>query len=219
MALNSTSRRRYGALLAAATTAAVAAIIGLASPASAHDKKANAWCDEETATTTLEVDFTRYDDKKPNTIEIKNGDEVVLELTEFGRNYQDEWTFPGDVDYDFHVVVVAWDGEQFGYDKKHPVKACVTETTTTTTTTTTETTTTTTTTTTSEEPTTSPSEEPTTTTTVPQTPTASPTPSNVAGEDDLAETGASIALPLGIAGVLLVGGLVALFVVRRRSRA
>ena len=57
MALNSTSRRRYGALLAAATTGAVAAIIGLASPAGAHTPKSKASCDEGTATTTLEVDL------------------------------------------------------------------------------------------------------------------------------------------------------------------
>jgi LPXTG-motif cell wall-anchored protein len=48
-------------------------------------------------------------------------------------------------------------------------------------------------------------------------PTTTTTPA--VKEEALASTGASIGLPLGIAGVLLVGGAVLLFVVRRRSKA
>jgi LPXTG-motif cell wall-anchored protein len=44
------------------------------------------------------------------------------------------------------------------------------------------------------------------------------TPPNVE-EAALAQTGASIGLPLGIAGVLIVGGVVLLFVMRRRNKA
>ncbi|MDQ3788333.1 MAG: LPXTG cell wall anchor domain-containing protein [Actinomycetota bacterium] len=54
------------------------------------------------------------------------------------------------------------------------------------------------------EQTTPPTETTTTTTTTEQ-------------EEVLAETGASVALPLGIAGVLIVGGVGAMFFVRRRK--
>ncbi len=227
MALNSTPRRRFGVALGVVLSTATAGLIGFAGTASAHTPKINAGCDEETTTTTLTVKLTNYNNKKDktNTVKVTDGETVLLDTTDFGKNFEKAFEVPGDVNHDFVVVVQAWDDPEgknkWSFTDRRSVEKCVeqppTETTTTTTITESSepTTTTTTTTTESSEVPTSSSEAPapSTTTVVPTTTTAE------VEEAALAETGASIGLPLGIAGVLIVGGAVALFVVRRRSKA
>jgi LPXTG-motif cell wall-anchored protein len=224
LALNSTPRRRFGVALGVVLTGVTAGLIGFTGIASAHTPRLSAECKGDT--TTLSVRLDAYNGKQVNTVKITDGDKV-LDEAEFRVSYPDgksakTFSVPGNVDHKFTVSVKAWDDksgkEGWTFDKTLEVKACVTppstETTTTTTdvppstettTTTTQTTETTTTTTSAEAPPTTPA--PTTT-----------TPAEVK-EEALAETGASIGLPLGIAGVLLVGGGVLLFVVRRRSKA
>lgn len=218
MALNSTPRRRFGVALGVVLTGVTAGLIGFAGVASAHTPHLSAECKGETTTLTVKLDA--YNAKKTNTVTVTDGG-TTLDDTAFKSSYDKKFDVPGDVDHSFTVKVVAGDDRDgakgWSFTKTLDVKACVTppeETTTTTTTTEAppETTTTT------EAP---PSEETTTTTTevapVVNTSTTSPAPE--VQNEGLAETGASIALPLGIAGVLLVGGVVALVVVRKRGNS
>lgn len=213
MSLTSTPRRRFGVALGVVLTGVTAGLIGFAGVASAHTPHLSAECKGET--TTLKVKLDSYNAKKTNTIKITDGG-TTLDSGEFKSSYDKKFDVPGNVDHSFTVKVVAGDDlsgkEGWSFEKTLDVKACVappTSTTTTTTTTPPETTTSTT-----------PPEETTTTTTevapVVNTSTTSPAAPEVQNEG-LAETGASIAWPLGIAGVLLVGGVIALFVVRRRG--
>lgn len=215
MALNLTPRRRFGVALGVVLATVSTGLIGFAGTAGAHTNRSAAECVD--GVTTLTVDLTAYDDSKKNknTVTITDNDEV-LDDAEFGKGYQDTFEVPGDIDHKFTVDVKAWDdpeGKQgWTFTKVIDVAKCVEPTqppTETETTPPTETTTTTT-----EVPPTSTSSE------APPVPTTPPTTTTTeVQEEALANTGASIALPLGIAGVLIVGGIGALFVVRRRSKA
>jgi LPXTG-motif cell wall-anchored protein len=214
LALNSTSRRRFGVGLGVVLTGAVAGLIGFAGVASAHVPVISAECAGKT--TTLTVTLSKYDGSKTNTVKITDGD-TVLEDTQFKDSYSskksanaDKFAVASDVKHTFTVVVKAGDDPSgkkgFSFTEQKVVEACVTP----------------------------PSTETTTTTTeVPPPPTSATTTSPVAAPvvatstttpaaqaaPPLAATGASIAIPLGIGGVLLVGGAALLFVVRRRSKA
>ena len=220
MALNSTPRRRFGVALGVVLTGVTAGLIGFTGVASAHTPKVHAECKGET--TVLTVDLTQYSTKKNKTnhVQVLDGSQV-LEDKDFGKEYSGSFKVSGSVAHDFLVHVKAFDdvdGKQ-GWTKDFPLhaNACVTPPTKSTPPTTTTTTSTTTTTTTTV--TVPPSTETTTTTTevAPVVNTSTTTPPPAAQGGPLAETGASIALPLGIAGVLLAGGVVMLFVVRRRN--
>jgi LPXTG-motif cell wall-anchored protein len=181
-------------------------MIGFAGSAAAHTNKSKAECVDDT--TTLTVDLTAYNKKETNTVKITDG-ETVLHEGEFDENYQEQFEVPGDVEHVFTIDVKAGDDptgkKGWTFTEEHKVEACV-------------------------EPTTPPSEttppvETTTETPVPTSseappaPTTPPTTTTTEQEEVLAETGASIALPLGIAGALIVGGVGAMFFVRRRSKA
>lgn len=214
MALNSTPRRRFGVATGVVLATVTTGLIGFAGTASAHTNRSSAECEGDT--TTLTVDLTAYNDQKANTVKITDNGTVIHE-GEFDKNFQEEFTAPGDVEHIFTIDVVAWDDpvdqqndKNWSFTDEHKVAACVqppTETT----------------------ETTPPSETTTTTTEAPPAPTSSEAPpvpttpptttTTEVQEEALAETGASIALPLGIAGVLIVGGVGALFVVRRRGKA
>lgn len=216
MALNSTPRRRFGVALGVVLTGITAGLVGFAGTAGAHTPHIKASCTD--GVTTLSVNLTAYNAKEANTVRVTNGD-TVLDDAEFGTDYKNEWEVAGDVDQTFTVEVSAWDDKSgdkgWSFTKVKEVAKCVTPTTTTTTDTTTTTTDTTT-----EPPTsTTTTAEPTTTTTVPTTTVPPTTTTTKVDEAALAETGASIGLPLGIAGVLIVGGAAALFIVRRRGKA
>jgi hypothetical protein len=195
MANTSTWRRRTGAVLGALGVGAVAVIVGLAGPAEAHTPKATAKCDD--GKTVLKVELTRYNPQKANTLSVTDEGKSLLE-TDFQTDFKKVWEVAGDVDHNFVVKVVAWDDPDgkkgFSFTEKLPVKACVTKPTTTTT---------------------KPSES------TPETTTSESAPATTTSEEEapLANTGASIGLPLGIGALLLVGGGVLLVVMRRRGRA
>ncbi|HEY0447918.1 hypothetical protein [Actinophytocola sp.] len=206
MAHTSTARRRFGVAISTlgVGVAAAAALVGLAGTASAHTPDIKAECTE--GGTVLSVDLKAYNDKGTNTVTIKDNDKVLLAETAFASTFQQTFDkLDATVTHDFVVDVKAWDdpnGTQ-GFTKTLTAKAeaCVV----------------------------APPEETTTTTPPPveSSTEAPPAPSSAAPTTTttpvekaaLAETGASIALPLGIGAVLLVGGGVLLFIVRRRGRA
>jgi hypothetical protein len=207
MAHTSTSRRRFGAAtrVLGVSVVAAAALVGMAGTASAHTPKISSECAEEGSW--LKVELTQYNDSDTNTVSVVlDGQSVVNE--EFDRDF--EQTFDGldpAAPHEATVQVVAWDdpnGEKgFSFTESVTIEACVQPTTP------------------PEEPTV-PSETPTESP-VPSEPetseTAPPTVSTSVEEAALAETGASIAIPLGIGAVLLAGGVVLMIVVRRRGRS
>lgn len=212
MALTPSLARRALAVGAAATVALVA----LAVPASAHRGKPVASCDKETGKTTLTVNLADYnpnkqgdESKAPNTIKITDGDQVLLALTHFGGKYprpdtDDKGSFelPGDVDHNFTVVVTAWDDEDLKDDEwsftwKKKVEACVEK----------------------EQPPSSVSSPPSSPSNPPSSaPTTTTTAPAVVASTALADTGASIGLPLAIGALLLIGGVGMLILVRRRRK-
>ena len=204
MALNSTPRRRFGVALGVVLTGVTAGLIGFAGVASAHTPQVNAECKGDT--TTLTVDLTQYvrgDNGETNHVKVLDG-ATVLDDKDFQQQYQDSFDVSGAVDHTFTVSVKAWDdpdgSHKWTKDYELSVKACVTPP--------------------PPPPTTSTTEVPPTTTSTEAAPVVATTTSPAAPAAQggpLAETGASTALPLGIAGVLILGGVGALFVVRRRS--
>jgi LPXTG-motif cell wall-anchored protein len=216
LALNLTPRRRFGVALGVAVATVSTGLIGFAGTAGAHTNRSAAECVDDT--TTLTVDLTAYNKKKDNSVKITDNGSVVHEGT-FKENYREKFEVPGDVEHTFTIEVKAWDDPKaekgWSFTDEHKVEACVEVTTPPSTTTETTPPSETTTTTTEVPPTSTSSEAPPVPTTPPTTTTTTPE----VQEEALAETGASIALPLGIAGVLIVGGAGALFVVRRRSKA
>jgi LPXTG-motif cell wall-anchored protein len=208
LALNSTPRRRFGVALGVVLTGVTAGLIGFAGIASAHTKDIDAYCKGDT--TTFSVNLQNYSRKKENQITISdNGKEIVNEG--FKGEFVRQFTASATEKHTFKIDVEASDGNQYSVHDKKTVEACLiappTQPTSSSTTTTTTTVTV------------PPSTETTTTTTeaAPVVATSTTTPPPAAQGGPLANTGASIALPLGIAGVLLAGGVVMLFVVRRRS--
>ncbi len=202
MAHPSTARRRFGAALSALGigVAAAATLVGLAGTASAHVPDIKAECTDKG--TTVRVHLENYDQRGANSVKIMDGDQVLLDTTEFGRSFDQSFdTLDATVNHVFTADVRAHDDPDGskGFTKmlRAEAAACVTPPPTTTTTTTTE------------APPTSSEAPPAPTTTTPAPQAAPP----------LAETGASIAIPLGIGAVLLIGGGVLLFVMRRRGRA
>ncbi|HEY7597221.1 MAG TPA: LPXTG cell wall anchor domain-containing protein [Actinophytocola sp.] len=205
MAHPSTARRRFGAALSALGigVAAAAALVGMAGTAAAHVPDIKAECTDNG--TVLQVHLERYDDSGVNTVKVMDGDTVLLDTKQFGRSFDQTFdNLDATVDHVFTADVRAHDdpngSKGFTRVLTAEAKACVTPPPTTTTEVPP---------TSSEAPPVPPSSAPATT-----TPAAQPAPA-----PPLAETGASVALPLGIGAVLLVGGGVLLFVVRRRSRA
>lgn len=214
MALDSTPRRRFGVALGVVLTGVTAGLIGFAGSASAHTRDLSAECKGDT--TTLHVNLKSYSNSDDNHVKITDGDQV-LEDKGFRGEFVKNFETSGAVDHTFTVAVKASDSDKYSFTETLKVEKCVIETTTTTPPESTEPSTP------PETTTTEPSETPTSSSTeAPPVPTTPPTTTTTTAEVDeaaLAETGASIGLPLGIAGVLLVGGGVLLFVVRRRGKA
>jgi LPXTG-motif cell wall-anchored protein len=206
MAHPSTARRRFGAALSALGigVAAAATLVGMAGTASAHVPDIKAECTE--SGTVLRVHLEKYDSQGENTVKITDGDTVLLDTTKFGSSFDKSFDgLDATVEHTFTADVKAFDDPdgKHGFTKTltATAEACV------------------------EAPPTSSSEvpPPSSSEAPPVPPSSSPAPTTTtpapAARAPLAETGASIALPLGIGAVLLVGGGVLLFVVRRRSRA
>ncbi|GGS26365.1 MULTISPECIES: LPXTG cell wall anchor domain-containing protein [Actinokineospora] len=195
-------------LLAAATLAATATTV-FAGVAAAHTPYITAECTADG--TVLSVRLEAYSGGVTNTVKVTDGDTVLAD-EEFGTRFEDKWTVSAEVDHTFTIAVTAGDDASgkrgWTFTRTESEKACVVPTTTPTTTTAEETTTTT------VAPTTETSPE--TTSTTRPAPSAVPT-TPAPSEDELADTGASVALPLGLGALLLVGGVAALVLVRRRA--
>lgn len=209
MAHNSTSRRRFGAAAGALSVSviAAAALIGMAGTASAHTPKLDGDCSPEGSW--AKVELKQYNDKQDNTVKITLDDEVVVQES-FRKEFSKAWDeLDPTVAHLVQVDVKAWDdpdgSKKFSFTDEVNIEACVQP----------------------EEPSEEPSvpaepSEPVETspeTTAPPAPSEVPTTSVEVEEAALAETGASIAIPLGIGAVLLAGGVVLMVVVRRRGRA
>ncbi|OLR91335.1 LPXTG cell wall anchor domain-containing protein [Actinokineospora bangkokensis] len=210
----STSRSRFLARAGAVALVATAATIGMTGVASAHTGVLRASCDGESQVSSVSFQLTSYNGRAENTwVLTDNGSEVARGT--FAEGAQKSWTDrDATTAHSYELKVVAGDGPKnpdWSFTKKASAEACKTAPPTTTTTTTTITTTVTV----PPSETTTPPAETTTTTEAPapSTTPAAPAP----GEDDLADTGASIALPLALGGVLVLGGAGALVAVRRRS--
>lgn len=197
----------------AVTAAAAVALVAFAIPASAHKGTPEAKCMEDAGKTVLKIDLTSYNPNmpgdttgKPNKIKVTDG-ATVLDEAGFADKYQKTWDdLSATEDHAFKVVVDAWDDQDpsddktFSFTWTKDVKAC-----------------------TEKEPEPEPEPEPsppveeTTTTTTPPTTTTTEVP--VGANANLAATGASIAIPLGIGGLLLVGGATMLLILRKRRKA
>jgi hypothetical protein len=212
MAHNSTSRRRFGALGALTVSGmAAAALLGMAGTASAHTPKFAVGCDEDGSW--VKVELTQYNDKDTNAVVVIIDGEAVVD-EEFGKDFSENWDdLDPTVEHTVQLAVDAWDdpdaSKGFSFVKEKTIEACV-----------------------EPQPTAPPSSEPTLPSETPsETPSAQPAPTPSVSEVPapttsveveeaaLAETGASIAIPLGIGAVLLAGGVVLMVVVRRRGRA
>jgi LPXTG-motif cell wall-anchored protein len=207
------------------TAAAAVALLALAIPASAHEHDVKADCNKAAKVTWLKVNLDKYvvdEGRSNNTVVVTDNGKVLLD-EEFTNNFYADWglaelkpekhRFAGldaTIDHDLKVEVTDnGDKESKNREKytftwspePNPVKACV------------------------DKPTSS-SQPTTTTTTKPSTPSSSnaaaattTTEAAVGASANLASTGASIAIPLGIAALLLIGGGAMLVLVRRRNRA
>ncbi|WP_133847344.1 LPXTG cell wall anchor domain-containing protein [Labedaea rhizosphaerae] len=179
------------------------ALLALTVPASAHTYRVSADCAD--GTSYLKVDLTAYNGDVTNTVKVTVDDQSVADES-FKTSWQKNWN---DLDatkaHTYTVAVQAGDDQDgsrgFSFTKSGTIKACVEAPPTTTTTT--------------EAPTT----QPTTTTSEAPAPTTSPAATPPADQGGLANTGASIGLPLGIGALLLVGGGALLLVVRKRRSA
>jgi LPXTG-motif cell wall-anchored protein len=175
------------------------ALLALTIPASAHNHGVKAGCADETSY--LHVDLNSYNGDKTNTVKVTVDGQAQAEET-FKSNWSKHWD---DLDatktHTYTVDVHAGDDENgqagFTFKESGEIKACVEAPPTTTTTTTVA-------------PTTTTSEAPAPSTTKPAPPK---------DQGGLANTGASVGLPIGIGALLLVGGGALLLVVRKRRSA
>lgn len=200
--LTGLARRVLGA--GAAVALAATATLALAVPAGAHTPKTDAYCKDEG--TTLKVQLTNYNTTHENSVYIEADGEVLVDEADFGNSYEfKREDFDPTVAHTFLVEVLAWDDEDgekgWSFSEVLEVEACVEAPTTTATT--------------SEvAPTTSDEVAPTT------SEEAAPTSPPAGGDSgDLADTGASIAIPIVLGALMLVGGAALLLLVRRRGNS
>jgi LPXTG-motif cell wall-anchored protein len=206
-------RRTVG--IGGATAMAFGAALVLALPASAHNATATADCAVDGHPTVLiqANSFAAISGSKVNTLEIVEGSTTLFGPVDFSGTYEPNGkannnpdpvnlTVDGTVTHDLTVKIVAWDSSK--YDFSIPVKTTVCQQPSST----------------KPTPTTQPTQPPThssspaPTTTQPEVAPAAATtttPPAVAGTGTLPNTGVNVALPLGIAGALVVigGGILA----------
>lgn len=218
MAATSASRNWAAFARRAVTAGAVAAVglMALAIPAGAHVPDAKAGCDKETSKPQVSVSFLKYrtEDGKPDgmpnsvtVVEVKDGKKTMLKEVSFGKELVDTFVFDkldGRVEHTFEVKVNAFDDQ----DKEHPqgwtktfrdLKSEVCDTST---------------------PPSSESSTPSSPSSQTPPPATTTTEAPVVGANaNLASTGVSIAVPLAVGALLLVGGGVLLVLMRRRGRA
>jgi LPXTG-motif cell wall-anchored protein len=175
------------------------ALLALTIPASAHTNGVSSDCTDNGSY--LKVDLTNYNGGVTNTVQVTvDGQSQADE--QFKSAWNKNWDLANTAEHSYTVTVKAGDDQDgsqgFSFTKSGKIAACVTPPPTTTTTTVAPTTTTT-------------SETP--------VPTTSPAATPPADQGGLANTGASVGLPLGIGALLLVGGGALLLVVRKRRSA
>lgn len=186
----------------ATSAVAAVALISLAVPASAHTPKA--WADCKGADAFAHVKLENYVVNVKNTVTVTEGETVLLATTEFPDKFTwDSAKLDGSVVHKLLVSVKAGDDPKWSVDIPLETKKCVQPT----------------------QPPTKPT-KPTSTrpsSTPPSSsapaPVTTTTPPVVGANASLASTGASIALPLGIGALLLIGGGVMLLIMRRRGKA
>lgn len=206
------SASRSWAKRALVTGAAVAVgLLAFAMPASAHTGVAVPGCDKKTDKAIVSVKLTAYlpqKDGKTNTIEVfevAEGKDVLIKKEDFGVSLDKTYgQLDGKVAHTFKVIVTAWDDPDFkhGFSKKWTdLKTPVCDKT--------------------------PPTKPTKPTSPPSSSSSAPAPVPQPGvppaqppaTGGLADTGASIGIPLAIGALLLVGGGVLLLVMRKRGQA
>ena len=219
MAATSASRSWAAFARRAVTAGAVAGIglVALAIPASAHTPSAKAGCDKETSKPTVSVKLLQYQleqgkpDGKPNSVAVvevvKGVDSAPLVEQAFGAELKKTFVFDkldGRVEHTFKVVIKAFDD----MDATHPkgwsttikdLKSEVCDTST------------------PEQPPVPPVQPPVNP--APPVVTTTTTPAVVGANASLASTGVSIAVPIAVGGLLLVGGGVLLLMMRKRGKA
>ncbi|HET9141805.1 LPXTG cell wall anchor domain-containing protein [Actinophytocola sp.] len=196
----------------AVTGAATVALVALALPASAHTPKWSAGCDAEKKTAFVTVDLKNYSvpkDSSPtkvNSAVLTDGTKVLINDPNFGRELTTTIELDPTVTHNLHLVVTAYNnnpekGQNYNLDDTKVVEACVEKAQPP-----------------AEQP---PAEQPPAAQPPAETPPAPATTTTAAVgvNANLAETGASIALPIGIGAVLLLGGAGLLLVLRRRDRS
>jgi LPXTG-motif cell wall-anchored protein len=175
------------------------ALLAITLPASAHNGDVSASC--ENGKSVLHISLVNYNGQKDNSVKaVADGQTSLVDTnfkTSFDKSYSD---LAADAPHTYVVTVKAWDSDDYSFTKNVNTPACVTPPPTTTTTTV----------------------APTSSTTTPSSPvptTTSPAATPPADQGGLANTGASVGLPLGIGALLLVGGGALLLVVRKRRSA
>ncbi len=205
MAATSASRSWSSLVAKGLATSAVAAValIALAVPASAHTPQVKSDC-AKNGEATLQIKLKNYPAEE-NSVTVLEGDKTVFETTEFTGDWEKTLKFDGTVAHTWVVSVKAGDDPdgKRGWTKDLTAKSDVCE----------------------QPPAEQPPAEqppaeqpPAEQPPAPVTTTTTPAPA-VGANANLAETGASIALPLGIGGLLLLGGGALLLVMRKRGKA
>jgi uncharacterized surface anchored protein len=204
-----------------ATVVAIGAALVLALPASAHNHTDDAGCVGNDAV--LNVHLFQYNGNAKNYVTITDTPDggsatVVVDHKKFGSEYLKTVTdTDATVAHTFTITVKAGDNDAYSFTDTKPTPVCKTPPPTTTTTTTTTTTVPPTTTTTTTAPSTTTG---TTTPPAPETTTAAVVAATTTtpGSGSLPFTGVNTALPLGIAGLLVVAGGGILFWLRFNAR-
>ncbi|NGY60603.1 LPXTG cell wall anchor domain-containing protein [Lentzea sp. NEAU-D13] len=100
--------RVLGAFVVTATATLVS--LALATPASAHTPKVEAYCDQNAKVTTLKVSLTQYAGGNKNTVIVKDGNTELQPLRNFSESWSRTWDkLDASADHNFSVEVVASD--------------------------------------------------------------------------------------------------------------
>lgn len=172
---------------AAVALAVAATLLLAATPASAHVPKVDASCDQEG--TTLDIKLSNYKTGGDNTLTVIADGKTIIDEKVFGTSFANKWTtFDPKVEHEFEVEVVAWDDPD-GTKGWSTSEELVVEACV------------------------------AAATTAPQAAPKAPPVTTPGGADQtgLANTGASILIPITLGVLMLVGGAGLLFLVRRRG--
>ncbi|MFI6093924.1 LPXTG cell wall anchor domain-containing protein [Lentzea sp. NPDC051213] len=119
--------RVLGAFVVAGTT--VLASLALATPASAHTPKVEAYCDQNAKVTVLKVSLTQYAGGNKNTVLVKDGNTELQPTKNFGESWSKTWDkLDATVEHNFSVEVIASDTtpkKNYNYSWSKLVKDCV----------------------------------------------------------------------------------------------